>query len=233
MYFLLTKIDFYHHNNVDIYQDVTLGFQILYLLLLWYYNLKKRVYMAYFPAFIKLDNQKILIVGGGNIAYEKLEHLLDFTQDIDIIALEFSQQMMQTIKEKDLYAQQRSYEKGDIKDYAIVIVAVDNIALQGEIFKESKNYNCLCNSVDSVDYCDFIFPSYIKKDDLTIAISTSGASPAMAKHLKLYLKNLIPDSISDFLNEMKVLRKTIPKGKQRMKMLDEKAKNYISSWKDL
>jgi len=55
--------------------------------------------------------------------------------------------------------------------------------------------------VDSVDYCDFIFPSYIKKDDLTIAVSTSGASPAMAKHLRRYLQNLIPQNIGEFLQE--------------------------------
>ena len=186
--------------------------------------------MAYFPAFIKLDNKKILIVGGGYIAYEKLDHLLDFTRDIYVIATEFSDEMMSRIKKENLGFEKRAYIQGDIKEYAVVIVAVDDIPLQAEIFKESKEYNCLCNSVDSVDYCDFIFPSYIKKDDLTIAVSTSGASPAMAKHLKLYLKNLIPDSISDFLKEMKELRRTIPKGKDRMKMLDEKAKNYIKSW---
>jgi len=186
--------------------------------------------MSYFPAFIKLDNKKILIVGGGYIAYEKLDHLLDFTKDISVIALELSDEMSSRIKKENLKYEKRAYEVGDIKDAAVVIVAVDDIPLQAEIFKESKEYNCLCNSVDSVDYCDFIFPSYIKKDDLTIAISTSGASPAMAKHLKLYLKDLIPDSISEFLKEMKGLRKTIPKGKERMKMLDEKAQNYIKSW---
>lgn len=186
--------------------------------------------MSYFPAFIKLDNKKILIVGGGNIAYEKLEHLLDFTQDIVVIAPEISTQMMDLIKEKKLIFEKRVYNSGDIKDFAVVVVAVDDIPLQAEIFEESKNYNCLCNSVDSVDYCDFIFPSYVKKDDLTIAISTSGASPAMAKYLKLYLRNLIPDGISEFLKEMKDLRKTLPKGKERMKMLDEKAKNYMKTW---
>jgi len=186
--------------------------------------------MAYFPAFLKLDNKKILIVGGGYIAYEKLDHLLDFTQDISVIALELSEEMSSRIEKENLHFEKRAYEVGDIKDFAVVIVAVDDIPLQSEIFTESKKYNCLCNSVDSVDYCDFIFPSYIKKDDLTIAISTSGASPAMAKHLKLYLRELIPDGISDFLKEMKELRRTIPKGKDRMKMLDEKAKNYIKSW---
>lgn len=186
--------------------------------------------MSYFPAFFKLDNKKILIVGGGYIAHEKLEHLLDFTKNISVIALELSQDMEKTIKDNNLPYEQRPYKKGDIKEYAVVIVAVDDIPLQAEIFAESKNYNCLCNSVDSVDYCDFIFPSYVKKDDLTIAISTSGASPAMAKHLRIYLQNLIPDGISEFLKEMKDLRRTLPKGKQRMKMLDKKAQDYIKSW---
>lgn len=186
--------------------------------------------MGYFPAFLKLDNKKILIVGGGHIAYEKLEHLLDFTSDISIIALELSDDMRRVIKEKNLDFEKRGYQSGDIKEFAIVIVAVDDIPLQAEIFEESKKYNCLCNSVDSVEYCDFIFPSYVKKDDLTIAISTSGASPAMAKHLKMYLQNLIPSGISEFLQEMKELRKTLPKGKERMKMLDKKAQDYINTW---
>jgi precorrin-2 dehydrogenase/sirohydrochlorin ferrochelatase len=188
--------------------------------------------MSYFPAFIKLDKKKILIVGGGYIAYEKLDHLLDFTTDISVIALELSDDMSRRIEQEKLSFEKREYIAGDIKEFDIVVVAVDDISLQADIFKESKEYNCLCNSVDSVDYCDFIFPSYLKKDDLTIAISTSGASPAMAKHLRIYLQNLIPDGIADFLKEMKQLRKTLPKGKQRMKMLDEKAKNYIKNWSE-
>lgn len=186
--------------------------------------------MSYFPAFLKLDNKKILIVGGGYIAYEKLEHLLDFTSDISIIALELSDDMKRVIEKNNLNFEKRGYQKGDIKDFAVVIVAVDDIPLQAEIFAESKNYNCLCNSVDSVDYCDFIFPSYIKKDDLTIAVSTSGASPAVAKHLRKYLQELIPSSIGKFLQEMKDLRKSLPKGKERMKMLDKKAEDYIKTW---
>ncbi|MEA2090851.1 MAG: bifunctional precorrin-2 dehydrogenase/sirohydrochlorin ferrochelatase [Campylobacterota bacterium] len=186
--------------------------------------------MSYFPAFLKLDNKKILIVGGGYIAYEKLDHLLDFTQDISVIALDLSDDMSKGIKDNNLSFEQRAYKTGDIKDFAVVIVAVDDIPLQAEIFAESKKYNCLCNSVDSVDYCDFIFPSYIKKDDLTIAVSTSGASPAMAKHLRMYLQNSIPDDIGEFLKEMKDLRKTLPKGKERMKMLDKRAQDYIESW---
>jgi precorrin-2 dehydrogenase/sirohydrochlorin ferrochelatase len=188
------------------------------------------LFMSYFPAFLQLTNKKILIVGGGAVAYEKLIHLLDFTEDIFIIAQEFTDEMLQTVQDKNLSFEQRAYKSADIKEFAIVVVAVDNISLQAEIFEESKHYNCLCNAVDSTAYCDFIFPSYIKKGDLTVAVSTSGASPAMAKYLRIFLQKMIPESIVVFLQEMKQLRKTLPKGKERMKMLDEKAKNYVESW---
>jgi precorrin-2 dehydrogenase/sirohydrochlorin ferrochelatase len=187
--------------------------------------------MSYFPAFIKLDDIEILIVGGGYIASEKLEHLLDFTKKIKIIAPQLSKYTKQMIDKHNLNFECRVYEKGDINDFGIVIVAIDNIALQEEIFNESKLLpNCLCNSVDSVNYCDFIFPSYIKKDDLTIAVSTSGSSPAMAKHLRKYLEKLIPNSIGDFLRQMKDYRTKMPKGKKRMEFLDKKAEEYISNW---
>ena len=187
--------------------------------------------MVYFPAFIKLDNLKILIVGGGNIAYDKCFHLLDFTSNIEVIALDFSDKFYELIKANNLKYEKRKYNKGDIKDFNIVIVAVDDIDLQKDIFYEAKEYkNCLCNSVDSPDYCDFIFPSYVKKGDLTIAISTSGSSPAVAKHIRKYLQKVIPDSISDFLKQMKLHRKNIKKGKERMQLLDKKAQEYISTW---
>ncbi len=185
--------------------------------------------MAYFPAFIKLEDKKVLIIGGGNIAHEKLQHLLDFSSDIHIIAQEYSQKMLHLIHEHSLSFQERSYLKGDISGFDIIIIAVDNISLQAQIFEESRHFRCLCNAVDSVEYCDFIFPSYIKKGDLTIAISTSGASPALAKQLRIHLQKLIPDNITEFLAEMKGLRKTLPKGKERMQILEEKAKAYIKS----
>lgn len=183
--------------------------------------------MSYFPAFIKLDHKKVLIVGGGAIAYEKLTRLLDFTDDITVIAPQLSKEMHSTIVEKHLVFEERPYCKGDISDFAIVVVAVDDIPLQAEIFEESKQYNCLCNAVDSVDYCDFIFPSYVKKEELTIAISTSGNSPAVAKHLKRYLQKVIPSNITEFLDEMKGLRRSLPKGKERMQLLDKKAEEYF------
>lgn len=187
--------------------------------------------MAYFPAFLKFDDKKILIVGGGNVALEKLEHLLDFTHNITLIALNFNEASMHLIQQYNLTHYLKKYEKGDIKGFDIVIAAIDNFQLQEEIYFETRTYPCLCNCVDLQQYCDFIFPSYVKKGDLTIAISTGGASPAVAKQLRIFLSNLIPNSIVEFLEQMKNYRKTMPKGKERMQFLDQKAKEYIQSWR--
>lgn len=187
--------------------------------------------MAYFPAFLKFDDKKILIVGGGNVALEKLEHLLDFTHNITLIAQEFNAATQILIDQHHLANHKKIYEKGDAKGFDIVIAAVDNFALQEAIYLETRQYSCLCNCVDLQKYCDFIFPSYVKKGDLTIAISTGGASPAVAKQLRIYLSKLIPNGIVEFLEQMKNYRKTLPKGKERMQFLDNKAKEYIQSWR--
>lgn len=188
--------------------------------------------MAYFPAFLKFDDKKIIIVGGGAVALEKLEHLLDFSKDIELIAKDFSVEIMELVSKYKLKATQKSYCNGDILGFDIIIAAIDCFSLQEEIYKESRTFSCLCNCVDLPKYCDFIFPSYVKKGDLTIAVSTSGTSPAMAKHLRIYLEKMIPSSIVDFLKQMKSYRKTMPKGKERMDFLDKKAENYIKTWKE-
>ena len=186
--------------------------------------------VAYFPAFIKLDEKQILIVGGGKIAQEKLEKLLDFTTQITLVAKEFSPSISKLIEKHTLSSSLQAYKEGMIEGYDIVIVAVDDIELQKSIYKESRRYNCLYNAVDLPKYCDFIFPSYIKEGDLTIAVSTSGASPAFAKQLRIFIQNILPENINEFLQEMREYRKTLPKGKERMKLLEEKAKNYIKGF---
>lgn len=188
--------------------------------------------MSYFPAFLSMDDKKILIVGGGNIAREKLEHLLCFTKDITLIAINYNDAMKDLIKNNNLKYEEKPFSNSDIEGFDIIIAAIDDMQLQKDIYFETRKYNCLCNCVDLKEYCDFIFPSFIKKGDLTIAISTSGSSPAMAKQLKMWISEKIPDSIEEFLNSMKEYRKTMPKGIERMKFLDNKVKEYIKSWGD-
>jgi precorrin-2 dehydrogenase/sirohydrochlorin ferrochelatase len=185
--------------------------------------------MAYFPAYFKLDGKNIAIIGGGNIAFEKLTKLLDFTKDIVIIAKEINAQIIQLSKQYDLKIIKKAYQIGDIDKFDIIIIAIDDIMLQEKIYDEAKQKHILCNAVDSVKYCDFIFPSYIKSGDLTISVSTSGVSPGVAKYLRRYIQNLLPKDIDIFLKEMKKLRTILPKGKDRMHLLEKKVKEYFNN----
>ncbi len=119
------------------------------------------------------------------------------------------------------------YVKGDIQGFDIVIVATDTVDLHKEIYEEARPYRILVNSVDNTDYCDFIFPSYVQKGDLTIAFSTGGASPAFAKQIRRHFEKIIPDSVGPFLAKMKQLRREIPKGKARMKQFDKMVETYF------
>ncbi|BCD63064.1 precorrin-2 dehydrogenase / sirohydrochlorin ferrochelatase [Nitratiruptor sp. YY08-26] len=183
--------------------------------------------MSFFPAYLKLDNKKILVVGGGKIAGDKISHLLDFTHNITIIAPEIDERVQEFITTHNLPYHKRSYQRGDVDGFFIVIVAVDDLEVQKTVYQECHKYGALCNAVDSVAYCDFIFPSYIKKGELIIAFSTSGASPALSKYLRRAIEKLLPANIASFLQELKTLRATLPKGKERMELLDKRAKEYI------
>ena len=181
----------------------------------------------YFPAFLNLKGKKVLVVGGGKIAGDKIEKLLDFTSDITIIAPRIDARVANYIATHNLTYYDRGYKKGDIEEFFMVIVAVDDLSLQEAIYQEAQNKKILVNSVDSVEYCDFIFPSYIKEGDLVIAFSTSGASPSLAKYLRRAIQKLLPPDIGQFVAKLKALRQSLPKGKERMERLDKEAKNYI------
>jgi precorrin-2 dehydrogenase/sirohydrochlorin ferrochelatase len=187
--------------------------------------------MSFFPSYISLKDKKILLVGGGYIALEKLEKLIDFTQDIRVITKDISDDFLKFANRYNINITQRAYKKGDIDSFDIVVVATNTPILHKEIFEESRRGRVLVNSVDNTAYCDFIFPSYIKKGDLTVSISTSGASPAMAKRLRIYIEKLIPPNIAEFLKEMKTLRKTMPKGEDRMRFFEEKSDKFMERYR--
>jgi len=183
--------------------------------------------MAYFPMFVALHGRKILVVGGGQIAAQKLEKLVDFTKEITVISKEISEETHRFIKDHCLTHYLRPYKEGDIDGFDIVIVATDTVDLHKAIYEESRSRRILVNSVDNTDYCDFIFPSYIKRDDLTIAFSTGGASPAFAKRIRQHFEKVLPDSVGEFLQRMKALRSTLPKGKARMRHFEKLVEEYF------
>ncbi len=184
--------------------------------------------MSFFPLYLTMDSKKVLLIGAGSIATHKLEKLLDFTQDISIISLKVSKEAQKLISQNELRFYQRAYQSGDIEGFDIVIIATEDEVLHQEIYEESRGLGILVNSVDNMKYCDFIFPSYIQKGDLTVAFSTGGASPAFAKKIRQHFEKHIPHNVGAFLTQMKALRSTLPKGKARIQYFDSLVSNYFN-----
>ena len=177
-----------------------------------------------------MKNLKVLLIGASTIATEKLEKLLVFTKHITIISLEVSEETQKLIDVHRLTLHHRAYEVGDIVGFDMVVVATNTVQLHQAIYEESRGSRILVNSVDNTEYCDFIFPAFVKKGDLTISISTGGSSPAFAKQMRLYLERSIPDTVENFLDKMKTLRTTMPKGKARMKYFESLVETYFSKY---
>ncbi|RXJ94418.1 siroheme synthase [Malaciobacter molluscorum] len=187
--------------------------------------------MNYLPILLNMKNKKILVVGGGVIAHRKILCLLEFSINITIISKEITKELSEIIDKYKLTYIQDNYNKKYLSNIDILVVAVNNLKLQEEIYLYTKDKKILCNFVDFKEYSDFIFPSIIKQGDISISISTNGQSPAIAKELKNYIKSLIPLNINEFLNSMKDLRNNLPKGEKRMSLLRKKAQEYFNSLK--
>lgn len=164
--------------------------------------------MGYFPFFIDIENKKCVIVGGGNVALRKLEKLLPFNPKITVIAPEICDEIKENNKVNIL---QRNFADSDIENAFMVISATDDNSLNAHIFELCQKNNILINTVDNKEKCGFIFPALVKKENLTVGISTSGKSPIYAKFLRKKIESSIDekcDETIDILNKYRNLIKS-------------------------
>jgi len=183
--------------------------------------------MPYFPLFVDLTDKCILVVGGGKVATHKVKKLLQFGAKITVVAPKVSNELKKLQKERKIKIKRRRFLTGDLKNKDLVVVASDDIKLQKRIYKLCTKKGILCNTVDVPEYCSFIFGSTIVRGDLVVAITTSGKAPALSKELRKFLERVIPEDIDKLLEELYQLRKKLPKGTKRQKLLTKLAKEYF------
>ena len=165
-----------------------------------------------FPIFIKLDQIRTLVVGGGNVGLEKLEALLKNSPEanITLVAPYIKDEVFELAKSHQrLNIIQRNFEVADLDNKNLVILATDNRDLHEEIKKETEKRGILTNVADTPDLCDFYLGSVVRKDDLKIAISTNGKSPTLAKRMRQYLEESLPDNMQEVLDNLQLFRNQI------------------------
>ncbi len=174
---------------------------------------------------ILLKNQKILLIGGGKVAYQKACVLSDNNIDFVVIAKEFSSSMIQLIPNRIC----KKFTIKDIKDFYIIIDATGDEKVALKLLKYKKNHNILLNIVDIPKYCNFYFMALTKNRPLQIAVSTNGASPTVAKFFRDECEKLIPKNIDKYLKEKKAQREQgfINVALTQKELLAQKAKVYL------
>ena len=185
-----------------------------------------------FPVFLKLENLRLLIVGGGQVALEKLNTVLQNSPDtvIRMVATEFRQEVrMLAGAHAQVELTERPYQSSDLEGIDIVIVAVNSRPVSQYIRQDTRDRGILINVADTPDLCDFYLSSVVRKGDLKIAISTNGKSPTIAKRLKEEINDMIPDEMESVLHNMKIIRQGIQGNfSEKVKQLDDLTKVLVA-----
>jgi len=146
--------------------------------------------MSLFPIFLKLAGKRCVVVGAGNIAESKIESLLAAEARVTVVAPEASARVQEWAASGELTWEAREYRQGDLVGAFLVVAGTATPAVNRAVFAEAAARDILCNAVDDPPFCDFYFPSVVRRGELQIAISTAGESPALAQRLRKELKEL-------------------------------------------
>lgn len=185
-----------------------------------------------YPVFLKLETLHTLLVGGGNVALEKLQSLLANSPAavITIVAPLIRNELREFIKGyANINIIERKFEMEDLGQKDFVIVAIDDKEVSKEIKKLANEKKILTNVADTPELCDFYLGSIVQKGNLKIAISTNGKSPTIAKRVKETLNDTLPEEIDELLNNMQQIRDKLSGDfAQKVKDLNELTKQLVT-----
>jgi precorrin-2 dehydrogenase/sirohydrochlorin ferrochelatase len=173
----------------------------------------------YYMACLDLEGRRCLVVGGGAIALEKLDGLVTCGALVTVVAPEARPEVQELAAEW----RQREYETSDLEGHLIVTAATDIRALNERVAADAEARGMLCNVVDQPDLCTFILPAVHRNGPIAIAISTGGASPALAQRMRDEIAERYGDRHAELARKLHALR---PEAKERFATYQER-KEYF------
>jgi precorrin-2 dehydrogenase/sirohydrochlorin ferrochelatase len=171
--------------------------------------------MKYYPVNLDMTNKRCVVVGGGEIAERKVERLLECGAQVTVVSKSLTPVLKARKKTGQMDHIDRDYEDQALDGAFMVIGATNRNDVNERISKDAMTRGLLVNIVDDPDRCNFILPSLVQQGDLSIAISTGGKSPALAKKLRKELEKQYGPEYQTLLVIMGILRKRILAGDQR------------------
>ena len=179
-----------------------------------------------FPVFLRLNQRRALVVGGGAMASLRVKQLLAAGARVTVVSPSVSPAMSALAANGSILLHERPFLPGDVTpDYFIVIGATDEAEVQATLAREAERHWLLYNVVDDVEHCNFFTPAVIERGDLKVAISTNGHSPVLARRLREELEAALPASAGPWVRQLGDLRQKlkfeIPVDMERRKQIIE------------
>ena len=159
---------------------------------------------TFYPVFLNLEGRRCVVIGGGQVAEGKVLKLIDSGAKIVVISPDATQAIRAAAQRGDIEFNLRKYQAGDLQGAFLVIAATNDRIVNQAIFEEAEGLGVLLNAVDDPPRCSFIAPSIVERGPVTLAISTGGASPALARKLR---ETLDRSSVLDWADATIVLSK--------------------------
>ena len=160
-----------------------------------------------YPICLNLQGRKCLIVGGGAVAGRKAADLIAAGAAVTVISPELISQLRDWTDAGKLKWISRQYQQGDVNGFFLAFCATDSVEVNRLIAQEAKNTGVLANVADDPDLCGFTVPATMRQGDLTIAVSTNGKSPAVAREVRKELALRYGPEYGEYLELVAALRK--------------------------
>ena len=166
---------------------------------------------AYYPAILDIAGRRAVVVGAGKVGEGKIEGLLNGGADVQVVSLTATDRVRQWAAQGRIELHERAYETADLDGAFLVIAATEDNPTNVRVFEDAEARQMLCNVVDVTHLCNFILPSIVRHGDLAIAVSTGGASPALARRIRLSLEQCYGDEYAVALELLGALREELEK----------------------
>src|SRR3984957_7565134 len=165
--------------------------------------------MSLFPIFLKLTGRPCIVVGAGTLAESKIESLRAANARVTVVAPKANARIVEMAEAGEVEWLRREYAAGDLAGQFLVVAATNVPAVNRAVFAEAEAAGILINAVDDPPFCDFYFPSVVRRGNLQIAISTAGESPALAQRLRKEINAILPLDTGDLVGELGNLRREV------------------------
>src|SRR5438270_13902069 len=179
--------------------------------------------MSLYPIFLKLEGHKVLIIGGGLIAEQKIEAVLRSATDVTVVSPQITPRIRLWAHQGRIKYVGLEFRPGMTRGYFLVIACTDSEETNRAIYQEARESGALANAVDDPGYCDFYAPAVVSRGDFQIAVSTGGHSPALAQSVRKDLEREFgPEyaSWTAWLGRMRqAMRHLLPPTERRQAML--------------